>query len=65
MVKHHKKTFSDNQHVFIPFVFDTFSFLAPKEIDLLQKVQRLMNNNVVSHISMNIIFKIIDFVIKK
>jgi hypothetical protein len=25
----HEKTCSDNQHVFIPFDFDTFGFLAP------------------------------------
>jgi len=35
----HKKTCSDNQHVFIPFVFDTFDFLAPEVVDLLHRVQ--------------------------
>jgi hypothetical protein len=25
----HEKTYSDNQHVFIPFAFDIFGFLAP------------------------------------
>jgi hypothetical protein len=32
----HEKTWSYNQHSFIPFTFDTFSFLAPDTIDLLQ-----------------------------
>jgi hypothetical protein len=35
----HEKACSDNQHVFIPFAFDTFRFLAPVVVDLLQRVQ--------------------------
>ncbi|CAK8565893.1 unnamed protein product [Lathyrus sativus] len=34
MVKH-EKTCSNNKKDFIPFVFDTFGFLAPETIDLL------------------------------
>jgi hypothetical protein len=41
MVKH-EKVCSDNQHVFIPFAFDTFGFLAPKAIHLLKRVQKVM-----------------------
>jgi len=36
----------DNQHAFIPFVFDIFGFLAPKAIDLLHRVQKVMHINV-------------------
>jgi hypothetical protein len=30
-----EKTCYDNQHTFIPFVFDTFYFLAPNVVSLL------------------------------
>jgi hypothetical protein len=33
----YKKLCYDNQHVFIPFAFDTFEFLAPETLDLLKK----------------------------
>jgi hypothetical protein len=49
MVKH-EKTSSGNQHVFIPFAFDTFVFLAPKTINLLKRVQKI----IVSPKSMNV-----------
>jgi hypothetical protein len=35
MVKH-EKVWSDNQHVFILFAFNTFVFLAPETVDLLK-----------------------------
>jgi hypothetical protein len=43
---------SDNQHAFIPFAFDTFDFIAPEVASLLQKVQKVMNNNVVPELWM-------------
>ena len=61
----HEKACSDNQHAFILFAFDTFEFLAPDIVDLLQRVQKIMHNNIVSPRSMNIVFKMIDFVIQK
>jgi hypothetical protein len=61
----HEKTGSDNQHAFIPFAFDTFGFLAPDAVDLLQSVQKIMHNNVVSPRSMDVVFKMIGFVIQK
>jgi len=64
-VAKHEKACSDNQHAFIPFVFDTFSFLAPEVVDLLHIVQRVMRNNVMSPRSMNVVFTMIDFVIQK
>ncbi|GKD01836.1 hypothetical protein Tco_1172110 [Tanacetum coccineum] len=33
----HEKAFIENQHVFIPFAFDTFGFLAPKAVELLNR----------------------------
>jgi hypothetical protein len=41
-----RKTCSDNRHVFIPFVFDTFVFLTTEVADLLKIVQMVMNSDV-------------------
>jgi hypothetical protein len=38
MVKY-KKICSDNQRVFIPFVFDTFNFLASEGVDILKSLK--------------------------
>ncbi|KAJ0836363.1 hypothetical protein HanRHA438_Chr16g0766111 [Helianthus annuus] len=35
----------ENQHVFVPFVFDTFGSLAPEVIHFLTMVQRVIHNN--------------------
>jgi hypothetical protein len=63
MVKH-EKTYSDNQHVFISFAFDTFGFLAPDAVNLLKRVQKAMHINVVSHKSMNVVFQRLSFTIQ-
>jgi hypothetical protein len=59
----HEKACSDNQHVFIPFAFDTFGFLAPEAVNLLKKIQKVMHSNVVSHKSMNVVFQRLGFAI--
>jgi hypothetical protein len=59
----HEKACSDNQHAFIPFAFDTFGFLAPDAVNLLQRVQKIMHNNVVCPRSMDVVFKRIGFAI--
>jgi hypothetical protein len=64
-VAKYEKACSDNQHAFIPFVFDTFGFPAPDVVDLLQKIQKIMHNNVVSPRSKNVVFKIIGLPSKK
>jgi len=61
----HEKTCSHNQHVFIPFSFDIFCFLAPEVVDLPHRVQKVVHNNVMSLRSMNVVFTRIDFVIQK
>ena len=60
-VSKHEKACSDNQHLFIPFVFDIFVFLAPEVVDLQQRVQRAMHNNVMSLWSMDVVFTRISF----
>ena len=61
----HEKACSDNQYAFIPFAFDTFDFLALEAVDLLHRVQKVMHNNIMSPRSMNVVFTMIDFVIRK
>ncbi|KAJ0745299.1 putative exostosin [Helianthus annuus] len=64
-VTKHEKACIDNQHVFIPFAFDTFGFLAPEAVDLLSRVQRVMHSNVTTPRSMDVVFKRLSFAIKK
>ena len=64
-VAKHEKVCYDNQHVFIPFAFDTFSFLVPEVVGLLHRVQKVMHNNVMSLRSMNVVFMRICFAIQK
>jgi len=59
-----EKTYLDNQHAFITFVFDIFRFLAP-DVDLLHIVQRVIQNNILSPRSMNVVFTRINFSIQK
>jgi len=61
----HEKVCSDNQHVFIPFAFDTFGFLAPEAVDLLHRVQKVVHSNVMTPRSMNVVFTRIGFAIQK
>ncbi|GJS54469.1 hypothetical protein Tco_0627831 [Tanacetum coccineum] len=61
----HEKTCFENQHVFIPFAFDTFGFLAPEAVKLLNRVQRVMNSNVMTPKSTNVVFHRIRFAIQK
>jgi hypothetical protein len=64
VIKHEKICF-DNQHAFTPFVFDTFDFLAQEVVSLLQRVQKVMNSNIMSLRATNVIFKRISFDIQK
>ena len=47
----HENVCSDNQYVFIPFIFYNFDFLTQKIIDLFPKIQRLVHSNVISLIA--------------
>jgi len=64
-VTKHEKACVENQHVFIPFAFDTFGFLAPEAVELLKRVQRVMHGNIVSPGSGDVVFKRISFTIQK
>ena len=64
-VTKHERSCMENQHVFIPFAFDTFGFLAPDAVELLKRVQRIMHSNVISPRSSDVVFKRISFTIQK
>ncbi|GJV51948.1 hypothetical protein Tco_1447689 [Tanacetum coccineum] len=64
-VAKHVKACIENQQVFILFAFDTFGFLAPEAVELLTRVQRVMNSNVMTPRSTNVVFNRIGFVIQK
>ncbi|GJS89980.1 hypothetical protein Tco_0772616 [Tanacetum coccineum] len=64
-VTKHEKACIKNQHVFIPFAFDIFGFLAPEAVELLNIVQRVMNSNVMTSRSTNVVFHKISFAIQK
>nr|GEY15672.1 auxilin-like protein [Tanacetum cinerariifolium] len=61
-VTKHEKVCIKNQHVFIIFAFDTFGFLAHEAVELLNRVQRVMNINVMTSISTKVFFHEISFV---
>nr|GEX31761.1 putative reverse transcriptase domain-containing protein [Tanacetum cinerariifolium]GEX98803.1 putative reverse transcriptase domain-containing protein [Tanacetum cinerariifolium] len=64
-VTKHEKACIKNQHVFIPFAFDTFGFLAPEAVELLIRVQRVMHSNVMTPRSTDVVFKRMSFAIQK
>ncbi|GJS64036.1 hypothetical protein Tco_0678600 [Tanacetum coccineum] len=64
-VAKHKKACFENQHVFIPFAFDTFGFLASKVEEFLNRVQRVVQSNFSTPKTQNFIFSRIGFAIQK
>ncbi|GJS08083.1 hypothetical protein Tco_0364879 [Tanacetum coccineum] len=64
-VAKHEKACLENQHVFIPFAFDTFGFLAPEADGFLNRVQRVVQSNFSTPKTQNFIFSRIGFVIQK
>ncbi|GJR77916.1 putative reverse transcriptase domain-containing protein [Tanacetum coccineum] len=61
----HEKTCLENQHVFIPFAFDTFGFLAPEAEEFFTRVQRVVQSNFSTPTTQNFIFSRIGFAIQK
>ncbi|GJW55637.1 hypothetical protein Tco_0099722 [Tanacetum coccineum] len=62
-VAKHEKACLENQHVFIPFAFDTFGFLAPEADEFLNRVQRVVQSNFSTPKTQNFIFSRIGFAI--
>ncbi|KAJ0789635.1 putative exostosin [Helianthus annuus] len=64
-VAKHEKACLENQHVFVPFAFDTFGGLAPDAVRLLNRVQKVVNSNSSSPKVSNFVFSRIGFSIQK
>ncbi|MFS7972171.1 hypothetical protein Hanom_Chr09g00841571 [Helianthus anomalus] len=64
-VSKHEKAYLENQHVFVPFAFDTFGGLAPDAVRLLNQIQKVVNSNSSSLKVSNFVFSRIGFSIQK
>ncbi|MFS7901567.1 hypothetical protein Hanom_Chr01g00001211 [Helianthus anomalus] len=64
-VDKHAKACAENQHVFVPFAFDTFGSLAPEAIQFLTRVQRVIHNNCSAQRGRDFVFGILGFAIQK
>jgi len=63
-VSEHNKACSDHQDTFMLFTFEKFDVLAPKVVDFLLRVQSVIHSKVMSSMSINIVFKMINFFIQ-
>ncbi|MFS8015208.1 hypothetical protein Hanom_Chr15g01353641 [Helianthus anomalus] len=61
----HAKACAENQHVFIPFAFDTFGSLAPEAINFLTRVQRVIHSNCSTPRGQGFVFGRLGFAIQK
>ncbi|KAJ0778965.1 putative exostosin [Helianthus annuus] len=64
-VDKHAKACAENQHVFVPFAFDTFGSLAPEAIQFLTRVQRVIHNNCSASGGRGFVFGRLGFAIQK
>ncbi|MFS8022418.1 putative exostosin [Helianthus anomalus] len=61
----HEKACIENQHVFVPFAFDTFGALAPDAMRFLKRVQQVVSSNTAHVKGQNFVFSRVGFVIQK
>ncbi|MFS8009990.1 putative soyasaponin III rhamnosyltransferase [Helianthus anomalus] len=61
----HKKACIENQHVFVPFAFDTFGALAPDSVRFLKRVQQVVSSNTAHVKGQNFVFSRVGFAIQK
>ncbi|KAI3822031.1 hypothetical protein L1987_09612 [Smallanthus sonchifolius] len=64
-VAKHEKACLVNQHVFVPFAFDTFGALAPDAVRFLKRVQRVVSSNTAYIYGGNFVFSRVGFAIQK
>ncbi|KAL5710701.1 hypothetical protein ACHQM5_021234 [Ranunculus cassubicifolius] len=64
-VAKHEAACIANQHCFIPFAFDTFGFLPLDSVELLKRLQRIMDNNVMTAGANEFVFRRVGFAIQK
>ncbi|KAM0015840.1 putative exostosin [Helianthus debilis subsp. tardiflorus] len=63
-VAKHEKACIENQHVFVPFAFDTFGALAPDAVRFLKRVQQVVSSNTAHVKGQNFVFSRV-FAIRK
>ncbi|MFS7982457.1 putative exostosin [Helianthus anomalus] len=56
-VAKHEKACIENQHVFVPFAFDTFGALAPDAVRFLKRVQQVVSSNTAHVKGQNFVFR--------
>ncbi|MFS7899287.1 putative exostosin [Helianthus anomalus] len=64
-VAKHEKACIENQHVFVPFAFDTFGALAPDAVRFLKRVQQVVSSNTAHVKGQNFVFSRVGFAIQK
>ena len=64
-VAKHEAACLENQHVFIPFAFDTFGSLAPEAVRFLERVQKVVHSDSQSPRNQGYVFSRIGFAIQK
>ncbi|MFS8029156.1 putative exostosin [Helianthus anomalus] len=64
-VSKHEKACIENQHVFVPFAFDTFDALAPDAVRFLKRVQQVVSSNTAHVKGQNFVFSRVGFAIQK
>lgn len=64
-VDKHDKACSENQHVFVPFAFDTFGSLAPEAVRFLDRVRKIVRSNISAPRGHDYVFSRIGFAIQK
>ncbi|MFS8020846.1 putative exostosin [Helianthus anomalus] len=64
-VAKHEKACIENQHVFVPFAFDTFGALAPDAVRFLKRVQQVVSSKTAHVKGQNFVFSRVGFAIQK
>lgn len=64
-VDKHEAACLENQHVFVPFAFDTFGAIAPQAIKLLDRVKKVVQSNSPAAKGQCFIFNRVGFAIQK
>ncbi|MFS7917653.1 putative exostosin [Helianthus anomalus] len=60
-VAKHEKACIENEHVFLPFAFDTFGALSPDAVRFLKRVQPVVSSNTAHVKGQNFVFSRVAF----
>jgi len=64
-VDKHAKACTENQHLFVPFAFDTFGSLAPEAVRFLDRVRKVVHSNVTAPRGQDYVCSRIGFAIQR